>query len=71
MELPVILFMSTYLRMSKTTCLDSMYNFCKAVITVFDTVYFREPNVEDTARLLLINEARGFSGMIGSIDCMH
>jgi hypothetical protein len=60
-----------YLRMSETTCLDSMYNFCKAVIAVFGTVYFREPNVEDIARLLLINKARGFSRMIGSIDCMH
>ena len=31
----------------------------------------REPTVEDTRRLLAINEARGFTGMIGSIDCMH
>jgi hypothetical protein len=28
-------------------------------------------NVEDTARLLSINKARGFPGVIGSIDCMH
>ncbi|KAK1633173.1 hypothetical protein QYE76_007488 [Lolium multiflorum] len=31
----------------------------------------REPTVEDTRRLLSINESRGFPGMIGSIDCMH
>ncbi|KAK1619791.1 hypothetical protein QYE76_025308 [Lolium multiflorum] len=31
----------------------------------------REPTVEDTRRLLSINECRGFPGMIGSIDCMH
>jgi hypothetical protein len=42
-----------YLRMSDTTCLDSMYNFCKAVIAVFGTVYLREPTVEDTARLFI------------------
>jgi hypothetical protein len=60
-----------YLRISKTTCLESMYKFCKAVIAVFGTVYLREPTVEDTARLLSINEARGLPGMIGSIDCMH
>jgi hypothetical protein len=38
-----------YLRMSETTCLESMYNFCKAVIAEFDTVYLREPTIEDTA----------------------
>jgi hypothetical protein len=48
--------------MSKTTCLDSMYNFYKAVIAMLGTVYLREPTVEDTARLLSINEARGFWG---------
>jgi hypothetical protein len=48
-----------------------MYNFCKAVVVEFGTVYLREPTIEDIARLLPINEARGFLGMIGSIDCMH
>jgi hypothetical protein len=60
-----------YLRMSESTYLESMYKFCKAVIAVFGTVYLREPTVEDTVRLLSINEERGFLGMIGSIDCMH
>jgi hypothetical protein len=60
-----------YLRMRETTCLESIYKFCKAVIAVFGTVYLREPTVEDTARLLSVNEGRGFPGMIGSIDCMH
>ncbi|RLN35067.1 uncharacterized protein C2845_PM03G28520 [Panicum miliaceum] len=31
----------------------------------------RLPNEEDTARLLAIGESRGFSSMLGSIDCMH
>ena len=60
-----------YLRMSETTCLDSMYKFCKAVIAVFGEVYLRQPTAADTAQLLSINEARGFPGMIGSIGCMH
>jgi hypothetical protein len=60
-----------YLRMSEATCLESMYKFCKAVIAIFGIVYLREPTVEDTARLLSINEERGFLGMIGSIECMH
>jgi hypothetical protein len=61
-----------YLQMSETTlCLESMYNSCKVVIAVFRTVYLREPTVKDIARLMSINEGREFSGMIGSIDCMH
>jgi hypothetical protein len=60
-----------YLRMSKTTFLESMYKFYKELIAVFGTVYLREPIVEDTAQLLSINEARGLPGMIESIECMH
>jgi hypothetical protein len=60
-----------YLRMSESTCLESMYKFGRAVIATFGTVYLREPTVEDTARLLSINEERGFPRMIGSINCMH
>jgi hypothetical protein len=48
-----------------------MYRFCEDVIAVFGEYYLREPNMDDTARLLSINESRGFPGMLGSIDCMH
>jgi hypothetical protein len=41
------------------------------VIAVFDKLYLREPTVEDTSRLLWINEARGIPGVISSIDFMH
>jgi hypothetical protein len=44
-----------YLRMSESTCLESMYKFFKSMIAVFGTVYLKEPNVEDTARILSIN----------------
>lgn len=60
-----------YLRMGESTCLEAMYRFCRAVIAVFGEYYCREPTLEDTRRLLSINESRGFPGMIGSIDCMH
>jgi hypothetical protein len=48
-----------------------MYMFCSDVIGVFGEVYMREPTTEDTACLLSINEKRGFSRKLGSIDCMH
>ena len=60
-----------YMRMSETTCLESMYKFCEAVVQVFGPEYLREPTVADTQRLLSINESRGWPGMLGSIDCMH
>ncbi|XP_073367944.1 uncharacterized protein [Aegilops tauschii subsp. strangulata] len=57
-----------YIRMSESTCLLSMYSFCKAVVTVFGPEYLREPTTADTERLLAINAKRGFPGMLGSID---
>jgi hypothetical protein len=48
-----------------------MYRFCEDVIMVFGEYYLRELNIDDTGRLLSINESRGFPGMLGSIDCMH
>jgi hypothetical protein len=32
-----------YLQMSESTCLESMYKFCRAVIAVFGTVYIESP----------------------------
>ena len=43
----------------------------QGVIEVFGPEYLRRPTVEDTERFLQVGEARGFPGMLGSIDCMH
>ncbi|XP_073367731.1 uncharacterized protein [Aegilops tauschii subsp. strangulata] len=60
-----------YVCMSESTCLESMYMFCKAVIVVFGPMYLREPTAQDTTRLLAMNASRGFPEMLDSIDCMH
>ncbi|XP_020165756.1 uncharacterized protein [Aegilops tauschii subsp. strangulata] len=57
-----------YIHMSESTCLESLYKFCKAVIAVFDPEYLRGPTPKDTARLLAMNASRGFPGMLGRID---
>ncbi|KAK1614906.1 hypothetical protein QYE76_020423 [Lolium multiflorum] len=64
-------FVDEYTRMSESTGLEAMYRFCRAVIGSFGEQYLRQPNAEDTTRLLSINASRGFPGMLGSIDCMH
>lgn len=58
-------------RMGKSTTLESLVRFCDAVETLYTRDYLRRPTPRDLQRLLQKAEARGFPGMIGSIDCMH
>jgi hypothetical protein len=60
-----------YLRIGESTIIESLRRFVKAIVEVFGDEYLRQPNENDTARLLAIGEANGFPGMLGSIDCMH
>jgi len=60
-----------YARMAESIALECMYKFCRAVVGCFGGQYLRAPNAEGAARILAKNEARGFPGMLGSIDCMH
>jgi hypothetical protein len=64
-------FLDEYVRMGESTIIECLKHFVKAVVEVFGEEYLRAPNAQDTARLLAINSARGFPGMLGSVDCMH
>ncbi|XP_024004744.1 uncharacterized protein LOC112081920 [Eutrema salsugineum] len=60
-----------YLRLGETTARSCLENFVEAIIHLFGDEYLRRPTQEDLQRLLDVADERGFSGMIGSIDCMH
>jgi hypothetical protein len=60
-----------YVRIGESTAVESLKKFVKAVVNIFSEEYLRSPNSNDIASLLAVNEKRGFSGMLGSIDCMH
>uniref|UniRef100_A0A0D3EF51 DDE Tnp4 domain-containing protein n=1 Tax=Brassica oleracea var. oleracea TaxID=109376 RepID=A0A0D3EF51_BRAOL len=60
-----------YLRLGETTARSCLENFVEGIIYLFGDEYLRRPTPADLQHLLDIGEHRGFSGMIGSIDCMH
>lgn len=51
--------------------LDYVKHFCQDINSVFGKEYLRKPNAIDIDHLLQVAEARGFPGMLGSLDCMH
>uniref|UniRef100_A0A0D3AD31 Nuclease HARBI1 n=1 Tax=Brassica oleracea var. oleracea TaxID=109376 RepID=A0A0D3AD31_BRAOL len=60
-----------YLQLGATTTRSCLENFVDGIISLIGDEYLRRPTPADLQRLLDIGEHRGFSGMIGSIDCMH
>lgn len=63
--------LDSYLRMAESTSIESLKCFCKTVIACFAEEYLRRPTQSDVDRLLEVNKARGFPGMLGSLDCMQ
>jgi hypothetical protein len=60
-----------YLKVAESTTLECLEKFVHGVIDVFGLEYLRCPTAEDMEHLLQVGEARGFLGMLGSIDYMH
>jgi hypothetical protein len=60
-----------YLRVAESTCFETVGRFCRAVVAVFGKDYLRAPNEQDIASILAQNAARGFLGMLRTIDCMQ
>jgi len=48
-----------------------MKKFALGIVQVFGQEYLRKPKQADVNHLLQAAEACDFSGILGSIDCMH
>ncbi|XP_074346316.1 uncharacterized protein LOC141685089 [Apium graveolens] len=57
-----------YVRIGKSTAIECLKNVVTHIILIFENEYLRKPNSNDVQRLLKMGEARGFPGMMGSID---
>ncbi|WVZ83894.1 hypothetical protein U9M48_030989 [Paspalum notatum var. saurae] len=58
-------------KMAETTVLKTLMQFVHTVIDVYEKEYLRPPRAHELEVILKQNEARGFLGMVDSIDCMH
>ena len=60
-----------YVRIGETTTIECIKRFCQGVVEIFGPEYLRSPNAANISRLLRKANQCGFSGMLGSLDCMH
>ncbi|XP_008223142.1 PREDICTED: uncharacterized protein LOC103322961 [Prunus mume] len=60
-----------YCRLGESTALEWLRKFCSVIKALYGQWYLRSPNPADPYRLLHKANRRGFSGMLGSLDCMH
>lgn len=49
-----------YVKIGKSTAIESMKRFCRAIVEIFSEQYLRSPTTNDVARLLYIGRQRGF-----------
>ena len=60
-----------YIQIQESTTLECLNKFCNAIIQLYGKESLRHPTTDDVKRLLAIGEARGFPGILGSLDCMY
>eukprot|EP00918_Siedleckia_nematoides_P047919 GHVU01104954.1.p1 GENE.GHVU01104954.1~~GHVU01104954.1.p1 ORF type:complete len:448 (-),score=44.78 GHVU01104954.1:134-1477(-) len=58
-----------YVRMSESSINECVKHYCMAVVRLYESTYLRGPTSEEVARIVSENDARGFPGMFGSVDC--
>jgi hypothetical protein len=57
--------------MAESTYFKTVGRFSRAVMAVFGKDYLQAPTEQDTAIIMRKMQVEDFSGMLGSIDCMH
>ena len=60
-----------YVCIDESTTVECLKRSFTNVIVILEGEYLRKPNSNDIHRLLEMGDARGFPGMMGSIDYMH
>jgi hypothetical protein len=60
-----------YCMLGESTTMEALKHFAIGVQTWFKSTYLRTPTLADLMKQLIINDARGFSGMFASVNCMH
>jgi hypothetical protein len=59
------------LKIAASTSLEILGKFVVGIIECFGQEYLCPPTSDELEKNLQENEACGFPGMLGSIDCMH
>lgn len=57
--------------MAEDTIIKCLNFFADTVVNVYGEQYLRALNAKDTARLLVMHEAKGCPRMLRSVDYMH
>jgi hypothetical protein len=60
-----------YYRLAKSTAMEAMKQYVKAIRAVFGGTYMRQPTCNELVYQMGINAKQGFLGMFAFIDCMH
>ncbi|XP_071699799.1 uncharacterized protein [Rutidosis leptorrhynchoides] len=61
-----------YMHIGESTTYHCLENYFKSVIHLFSSEYLRKSNANNVQCLITQHEQiHGFSGMLGSLDCMH
>ena len=58
-------------RMAESTTLHNLKVFCNSIISRYGTEYLRAPTKDDMEMVLRLHEAKGWLGLLGSLDVMQ
>ena len=58
-------------RMAESTTLHNLKVFCNSIISRYGTEYLRAPTKDDMEMVLRLHEAKGWPGLLGSLDVMQ